>query len=249
LRMGTDLGFDSIDAVAAEIAAVVPSHRGLTPALLARRENRDGIVVPVGSHEAPGGDARPGETIAVSASLAQGETIQDLPEPESSEAPLEPGSQAPGARDPGAQRAGDPQPAPPPLMGFAGVAAGPPVRPLDAYSMRLVTSRSLYDAGVLVQRSPALAPLAPGPHVSANPHDLSRLGVKPGDLVRITSARAALVLPARADAGVPRGSVVVDFNQPGEGAADLVDAGQPVTDVRVETVSRVGTAPGRQGRP
>jgi anaerobic selenocysteine-containing dehydrogenase len=132
-------------------------------------------------------------------------------------------------------------------MGFEGVEAGPRLRPPDAYSMRLVASRALYDAGVLVQKSPSLAPLAPGPHVAANPHDLSRLGVDPGDLVRVTSARAALVLPARADAGVPRGSVVVAFNQPGQGAADLVDAGQPVTDVRVETVSRVGSAQGRQG--
>ena len=44
-------------------------------------------------------------------------------------------------------------------------------------------------------------------------------------------------LEAHADAGVPRGSVSLTFNQPGEGPADLVDAGHPVTEVRVETLS------------
>ncbi|HEV3401267.1 MAG TPA: hypothetical protein VG078_05550, partial [Acidimicrobiales bacterium] len=61
---------------------------------------------------------------------------------------------------------------------------------------------------------------------------------RPGDWVRVTSARASLVLEAAADPGVPRGSASVDFNQPGEGAADLIDATQLITDVRVETVSR-----------
>ena len=39
-----------------------------------------------------------------------------------------------------------------------------------------------------------------------------------------------------ADPRVLRGSEVLAFNAPGDGAADLIDAGQPVTDLRVETV-------------
>jgi hypothetical protein len=39
-----------------------------------------------------------------------------------------------------------------------------------------------------------------------------------------------------ADTGVPRGSASLDFNLPGEGAADLIDAFQPVTEVRLESL-------------
>ena len=45
-----------------------------------------------------------------------------------------------------------------------------------------------------------------------------------------------MVLDVVADSGVPRGSASVTFNLPGEGAADLIDATSPVTDVRLETV-------------
>ena len=95
----------------------------------------------------------------------------------------------------------------------------------------------LYDDGVLVQQSPSLAPLVPGARLRVNPHDLDRLGVTTGDQVRVTSSRGSLTLDAVADSSVLRGSAVLQFNLPGPGAADLIDAGQPVTDVRVETVA------------
>ena len=111
---------------------------------------------------------------------------------------------------------------------------GPP--PVDSYSLRLVTSRKLYDAGTVVQRSPSLAPLAPGSPLRVNPADLDRLGLASGSRVRVTSSRTSLVLDAHADPGVPKGTAVLWFNQPGPGAADLIDATGTVTDVRVETV-------------
>ncbi|HWC10076.1 MAG TPA: NADH-quinone oxidoreductase subunit NuoG [Acidimicrobiales bacterium] len=244
-RMGADLGFESLDSIAAEIEALAPSHRGLTPELLARRGLGDGVVVPLPAEGAAGVSGadllRPHETIEVKASRLQGETVQPEPEPEAGRAPLQPGAQD-SAVSAGHVVEGEP----PALVTFAGAEPTPPLRPIDAYSLRLVASRSLYDAGVLVQRSPALAALAPGSRFRANPHDLSRLGIRPGDWVRVTSGRAALVLEAAADDGVPRGSAVVDFNQPGEGAADLIDATAPVTDVRVETVGAGAPAPGRQ---
>jgi predicted molibdopterin-dependent oxidoreductase YjgC len=107
---------------------------------------------------------------------------------------------------------------------------------VDAYSLRLVSSRCLYDAGVMVQGSVSLAPLAPGARLRVNPYDLGRLGLTTGDRVRVTSSRGSVFLEAVADASVLRGSAAVTFNQPGDGAADLIDASQPVTDVRVETV-------------
>ena len=244
VRMGADLGFDTLDGVAAEIAAVAPSHRGLTAELLAQPANRDGVVPPVPTDASGRADERamptaderrPTEAIAVQASRAQGETVQAGPEPEGADSPLQPGAQSTATGDEGPAVT---DLAPPPLLTFPGAEAAPAPRPVDAYSLRLVTTRALYDAGVLVQHSPSLAQLAPATRFRANPHDLSRLGIRAGDLVRVTSSRAALVLEAAADAGVPRGSASVDFNQPGEGAADLIDATRPVTDVRVETVSR-----------
>ena len=56
------------------------------------------------------------------------------------------------------------------------------------------------------------------------------------------SARGELTLPAKADVGVPRGGVAVDFNvpggesAPGNAAATLIDSRQLVTDVRLESV-------------
>jgi len=183
LRMGADLGFDTLDGIAAEIAALAPSHLGLTPDRLAQSSARDGLVVPL-----------------------------------------------PDGAEYGAEV--------PPQLTFGGAEPAGPLRPVDAYSLRLVTSRALYDGGALVRHSPSLAPLASGTRFRANPHDLSRLGIRPGDLVRVTSPRASLVLEAISDTGVPRSSAVVDFNQPDEGAGDLIDATQPVTEVRVETASR-----------
>ena len=239
LRLGADLGFETLDALAAEIEALAPSHRGVTPELLARPAHRDGVVVPLDHDRLDDTEARRAfETIEARAASAHGETVQPRPEPEAGRGPIAPGSQESPVP---AGRIVDG--APPRLLSFSGVQPAPAVRPADAYSLRLVTSRALYDAGVLVQRSPALAPLARGCRFRANPHDLSRLGIRPGDLVRVTSPRAALLLEAAADAGVPRGSAAVDFNPPGEGAADLIDASQPVTDVRVETVSSASAPP------
>ena len=117
-------------------------------------------------------------------------------------------------------------------------AAAPPSFPaLDAYSLRLVASRSLWDAGVAVSRSPSLAHLAAPFRVRVNPTDLERLGATSGQQVRLHAAHKTCLLEAVADAGVPAGSASVVFNTAGEGAADLIDALAPVTDVRLESVS------------
>ncbi|MEA2829046.1 MAG: NADH-quinone oxidoreductase subunit [Actinomycetota bacterium] len=228
-RLGSDLGFDSIDSIAAEVERLAPSHAGLTPAVLAAAANRDGLVVPLSRPQAPVEADRPVEEIEVAAAEAQGETLLPEPEPDA-DAPLEPIA---GIRYPKATSADGR----PPLLRFVPVAATSPSPPVDAYSLRLVSGRSLYDAGVLVQQSPALAALVPGPCLRAHPHDLGHLGVTTGDQVRVTSSRGSLTLGAIADSSVLRGSAVLAFNQPGPGAADLIDVRQPVTDVRVETVA------------
>ena len=49
--------------------------------------------------------------------------------------------------------------------------------PPDAYSLRLVAARTLYDAGRMVSASPSLAALATGAALVVHPSDLDRIGV------------------------------------------------------------------------
>ena len=123
---------------------------------------------------------------------------------------------------------------------------GPPR--LDSYSLRLVASRRLYDAGTFVAHSPSLAPLAVGAPLRVNPADLERLGLTSGSRIRLSSSRTTLVLVAEADLGVPRGTAALVFNQPGRGAADLIDATTAVTDVRLETLAEASPVGSRSSR-
>jgi len=109
---------------------------------------------------------------------------------------------------------------------------------VDSYAVRLVSGRKLYDCGTLTQRSPSLAGLAAPGMLRLSPFEADRLGVRSGERVRAWSARGSLTLEVEVDAGVARGSAVLPFNVPGPGAADLIDASVPVTELRIETVSR-----------
>jgi anaerobic selenocysteine-containing dehydrogenase len=117
-----------------------------------------------------------------------------------------------------------------------------PLAPHDAYSLRLVASRKLYDQGVATSTSPALAVLAPGSTLRINRYDFDRLGVTEGDTVRLTSPRTSVPAVVALDTTLPRGSVGVWFNQPGICAADLTDASLPVTIVQVDTMVTGGGA-------
>jgi anaerobic selenocysteine-containing dehydrogenase len=87
-----------------------------------------------------------------------------------------------------------------------------------------------------VQETAALAALASSPVLLVNRRDRDRLGVADGDRVRVTSARGSIEVPVQADADTPNGCAFLAFNQPGPGAADLIDATQPITDIRLETL-------------
>jgi anaerobic selenocysteine-containing dehydrogenase len=106
--------------------------------------------------------------------------------------------------------------------------------PVDQYSLRLVTSRKLYDEGTLVQHAPSLAPLAPGGILVVHPAELERVGIAPSSQVRVSSGRGSVNLPVAVDPGLARGVAVLWFNLPGSGAADLIDATAPVTEIRIE---------------
>jgi predicted molibdopterin-dependent oxidoreductase YjgC len=108
----------------------------------------------------------------------------------------------------------------------------PPAR--KAYDFRLVVSRTLYDAGLVTQLSPSLAPLAPGASLHLHPLDLDRLGAESGAPLQVSTDRSGVVLDVLADPSVPRGAAWVAFNQPGSALSDLLDSESPVVDVRVE---------------
>src|SRR5438445_288399 len=159
-RIGGDLGFLSVGDVWAEIERLAPSHAGLTLERLGA--NPDGLVVPLDGQADVGGEA--------AASLGFDIERQAV----ASHAPFEAES-APAADASGEGTA--PPPAGvdrPPLVRFRAPPFEPPA--VDAYSFRLVAGRRLYDRGSVVERSPSLAQLVPGPRLRANPGDLDRLG-------------------------------------------------------------------------
>jgi anaerobic selenocysteine-containing dehydrogenase len=114
---------------------------------------------------------------------------------------------------------------------------GPPSETpaLDAYSLRLVSSRKLYDLGVALQRSSSLAGLADPAVLRMNPTDHERLGLAERAQAKVISSRTTFLVDAVADPAVARGVVALAFNLNGARAADLIDATATVTDVRVET--------------
>ena len=129
--------------------------------------------------------------------------------------------------------------------GFSGL-TGAPVEPpvgsesgaprVDAYALRLVAGRGLYDLGVTVQKSPSMAGLVRPVSLRANPRDLARLGVTTGGRVRVTGPHASFAIDVVADEGVPLGSAFVPANVGVDDARSLIDAGSPVTDVRIENL-------------
>ena len=104
----------------------------------------------------------------------------------------------------------------------------------DAYSLRLVASRRMYDAGTMLQACPSSAGLAAAPTVRLHPSDFAKLGFDPGTEVKLSSSRGELYAPVTADPGVPVGSAAIPANAPGCNANALIDSSAVVTDVRVE---------------
>ncbi len=116
----------------------------------------------------------------------------------------------------------------------AGEIASVPHR--DAYALRLVVGRTLYDHGRVVAFSPSLHHLAPEPAMLIAPAYAQRLGVTNGQAVKATSARASITVAVRAARGVAPRTAVLPFTADGTGAAELIDAADAVTYVRVETL-------------
>jgi NADH-quinone oxidoreductase subunit G len=111
-----------------------------------------------------------------------------------------------------------------------------PIPALDAYSLRLVAGRMLYDNGTAVAASPSLANLVKPLVLRVNQRDLDRLGVSTGANVRVSGSRASFIVSVEADGGVPAGSAWLPVNVAADDARSLIDSSLPVTDIRIENV-------------
>ena len=70
-------------------------------------------------------------------------------------------------------------------------------------------------------RAATLDALEPGAVASLSPSQLAKLGVAPGDMIRVTTRRGAVELAARADDAIPEGVVFIPFAYV-EAAANLL---------------------------
>ena len=140
-----------------------------------------------------------------------------------------------------------------PLAPFACVQDEPPVEGLtEEFPMRLTTGRRLDSYNTGVQTGLYSSPLRQGETLDLCPEDARRLGVEPGDVVRVVSRRGAVLAPVRFDEGLRPGLVFMTFHFPDEVATNelTVDAVDPLsgtsefkaTAVRIEPLGRPAEA-------
>lgn len=274
-RLGSDLGFDSVEGIWNEIETVSAAHAGITRAVLDQAGNADGILAPpVGvsvsldrtvaaigddasasvSVDAPSDPDSPGDAPStdVPEDAAAARSGDDV-EAEATEA-VAAGVEAEAGADNDENAADsdpevesdsvDPSDDPagsagvtdsrPPMVTFSGPGTVTAPGPVDAYALRLVLTRKLYDQGTLIAHSPSLVGIAPGPALRLHPLDFDKVGVEAGTEVRVRSPHGAIMLPVVADSGVAKGTAVALVNQGGPRVTDLVAVGDTATEVRIE---------------
>ena len=128
------------------------------------------------------------------------------------------------------------------VAALADVAAGRSVEVphYDAYAVALLVSRRLYDHGVAVQGSPALANLVATTTAYLNHFDLDRLGLATGDAVNVIGPTGTHTLPVVLNDQTPRGVIEVAFGAVDEDASTtttpaLFDSESVITQVRLAT--------------
>jgi formate dehydrogenase major subunit len=86
-------------------------------------------------------------------------------------------------------------------------------RPDQQYPMVLITGRQLehWHTGAMTRRASVLDAIEPIPVATLNALELQRLGVRPGEVITVTSRRGEISLFARLDEGMPDGAVFIPF--------------------------------------
>jgi formate dehydrogenase major subunit len=97
---------------------------------------------------------------------------------------------------------------------FAPASIIPPDEIPDAdYPFVLITGRQLehWHTGSMTRRSLVLDAVEPEANCSLNPDTLRRMGIEPGDMVRLTTRRGSITVMARADRAIADGTVFLPF--------------------------------------
>jgi formate dehydrogenase major subunit len=100
----------------------------------------------------------------------------------------------------------------------------PPDEQPDAeFPFVLSTGRQLehWHTGAMTRRASTLDALEPGAVASLSPGTIAQLGIKPGDMVRVSTRRGVIELSARQDDSIPDGVVFIPFAYV-EAAANLL---------------------------
>ncbi|HEY2629649.1 MAG TPA: formate dehydrogenase subunit alpha [Usitatibacter sp.] len=86
-------------------------------------------------------------------------------------------------------------------------------RPDAEYPLVLITGRQLehWHTGSMTRRASVLDAIEPQAVCSVHSLDLAAIDVKPGEVITVASRRGEISLAARADDGIPRGTVFIPF--------------------------------------
>ena len=89
----------------------------------------------------------------------------------------------------------------------------PDERPDDEYPVILTTGRQLehWHTGSMTRRAPVLDALEPEAVATLSREELSKIGAKAGDMIRVSTRRGSIELLAREDADVPAGVIYIPF--------------------------------------
>jgi formate dehydrogenase major subunit len=99
----------------------------------------------------------------------------------------------------------------------------PDERPDAEFPMVLTTGRQLehWHTGAMTRRASTLDALEPGPVANLSRGEIARLGIAPGDRIRVSTRRGSIELLARQDDAMPDGVVFIPFAYV-EAAANLL---------------------------
>jgi formate dehydrogenase major subunit len=99
----------------------------------------------------------------------------------------------------------------------------PDETPNAEYPFILTTGRQLehWHTGAMTRRATTLDALEPGPIAAVSRGTLTRLGIEPGDMMRVSTRRGVIELASRQDDAIPDGVVFIPFAY-AEAAANLL---------------------------
>jgi formate dehydrogenase major subunit len=85
--------------------------------------------------------------------------------------------------------------------------------PDEEYPFILTTGRQLehWHTGAMTRRAHVLDTIEPSAIAAVSRGTLAKLGIKPGDMIRVATRRGAVELAARQDDGIPDGVVFIPF--------------------------------------